>query len=414
VRKKDKKNLTIAAVSTILIAGAAGGYLYLESADDNGGNGGTASSVENILIASWNLQIFGPTKGSNETLLNYYAEKLDDYDIFIIQEIRDSAGQAIVNLANKLPAYDYIISERAGRSSSKEQYAIFYNNRATLNSQYDWTPERQIEFERPPFQATFTVEDWTFTLCTIHTKPTDVPNEMTHLEAIVGDPTGDTIILGDLNADGSYYNEDNIQHFTDWNWVITNDIDTTVAASDNTYDRIIINNYVDNNYVNKGVMNDVVKGQSDHYLVYAEFDPDESDEGSPDVTPQSNILINEFELNPAGTDSGNEWVELYNPSSNLVDLTGWTLVNNDGDIHSLSGSISTNGYEVVSFSGSWLDNSDEGITLFNSNSNEVDATPIKADSSNDDRTWQRVPNGVDTDTDGDWSFQVSSREIANS
>lgn len=29
-------------------------------------------------------------------------------------------------------------------------------------------------------------------------------------------------------------------HFTDWNWVITNDIDTTVAASDNTYNRIII------------------------------------------------------------------------------------------------------------------------------------------------------------------------------
>ena len=228
-----------------------------------------------ISIACWNLQVFGMSKASNETLLNYYADKLDDYDISIVQEIRDKSGEAIQKLADKMIGYNYIISERAGKTSSKEQYAIFYNYKVTLVDYYDWTPWLQNEFERPPLQATFSVQNWTFTIYTIHTKPSDVYNELTNLENLIGNPDSDTIIIGDLNADGSYYDEDNIQHFTDWHWVITNDVDTTVGKSDNTYDRIIINDYAYNNYLYAGVMDDVTKEQSDHYLVYAVFTAEE-------------------------------------------------------------------------------------------------------------------------------------------
>jgi len=31
------------------------------------------------------------------------------------------------------------------------------------------------------------------------------------------------------------------------------------------------------------------------------------------------VVINEFEPNPFGLDEGNEWVELYNPTSSSVD-----------------------------------------------------------------------------------------------
>lgn len=229
------------------------------------------STEGNITIASWNLQIFGVTKASNETLLNYYADKIDDYDICVIQEIRDKSGTAIQKLAAKLPEYHYIISQRAGTTSSKEQYAIFYDDKVTLISYHDYTPELQDEFERPPLEAEFKANNWTFTLYTIHTKPDNVYQELTNLENLIGEPDGDTIILGDLNADGSYYDEDNIQHFTTWHWVITNDMDTTVAASNNTYDRIIINQYAENNFIEAGVMNDVTPDESDHYLVYGVF-----------------------------------------------------------------------------------------------------------------------------------------------
>lgn len=44
------------------------------------------------------------------------------------------------------------------------------------------------------------------------------------------------------------------------------------------------------------------------------------------VGAESNdIVINEIMYNPAGTDTGLEWIELYNRGAELVDLTGWDL-----------------------------------------------------------------------------------------
>jgi len=235
-----------------------------DSDNEQGGDG-------NLYIASWNLQIFGQSKASNETLLNYYADRLDEYDIFIIQEIRDASGTAIQTFAEKFPEYEYVISNRAGQSSSKEQYAVFYNGRATLIDFHDYQLEYQQDMQRPPLRITFTSNNWTFTIYTIHIQPDNVAGELSILETIVGEPSVDTIILGDFNADGDYYDEENIIHFTDWIWSISNDLDTTVAASDNTYDRIIFNDATKNNYYSMGVMDDVTKDQSDHYLVYAIF-----------------------------------------------------------------------------------------------------------------------------------------------
>ena len=231
-------------------------------------------SVGNISIACWNLQIFGPSKASNETLIDYYVEKLDDYDIFIVQEIRDASGDAIETLAMGFPEHKYILSNRAGQSSSKEQYAVFYNDQVTLLESHDYQAEYQEEMQRPPLKVTFNSNNWTFTIYTVHTQPDNVPSELSVMETIIGNPIGDTIIIGDLNADGSYYDEDNIIHFTDWSWAITNDIDTTVAIGDNTYDRIIFNDAMGNNFLRVGVMDDVTKDQSDHYLVYAVFNPE--------------------------------------------------------------------------------------------------------------------------------------------
>ena len=58
--------------------------------------------------------------------------------------------------------------------------------------------------------------------------------------------------------------------------------------------------------------------QSDHYLVWAEFNPPE-DQGS--LPPAVKPIINEFEINPEGADIGNEWVDIHIPNSKTVDLT---------------------------------------------------------------------------------------------
>jgi len=47
---------------------------------------------------------------------------------------------------------------------------------------------------------------------------------------------------------------------------------------------------------------------------------------SSDLKSCRHIVVNEWEQNPEGTDSGKEWIELYNPTFREIDLSGWKLV----------------------------------------------------------------------------------------
>jgi hypothetical protein len=372
---------------------------------------------DEVSIACWNIENFGPSNVNNDDLLDYYVEKLSVYDIFIIQEVSNKDGTAIVKFAHEVPEYDYVVSARAGYSATqKEQYAVFYNERATLVNATDWTGNLQNQFSRPPFQVTFTVDSWTFTIFTIHTDPNYVRQELDNLYNLVGDPEGDTIIIGDLNADGTYYNEvtDRANDFVNWEWKITNEMDTTVASGPErwTYDRIIINDAAENNFIRPGIMDDVVDGQSDHYLVYGVFNPDESNGAPP--TQIERVIINELELNPDGSDGGSEWVELYNLMDRPISLDDWILVNNDEEYFELSGIVDARSYSIVTFPGMWLDNSDEGLILYDPHSREIDRTPIFSDDSNDENTWSRSPNSIDTDSDTDWDFQMNTYGYSNS
>lgn len=236
----------------------------------------TRDSGDIVSIASWNLQNFSPSKAENETLLRFYVDTLDDYDVFVIQEINDPGGDAVQSFAAQLPMYSYVISDPAGQGTSKEQYAIFYKNDIELIDAIDWTLEEQHNFERPPFEATFRVANWTFTLYTIHIKVGNVPQELSNLEILMGAPSQDTILLGDLNADGDQYYTGILHHFLGWHWLITSDMDTTVAKSSNAYDRIVVNDAAKNNFIGVGIMDEVDASQSDHYLVYALFTPNET------------------------------------------------------------------------------------------------------------------------------------------
>ncbi len=128
------------------------------------------------------------------------------------------------------------------------------------------------------------------------------------------------------------------------------------------------------------------------------------------------ILINEFESNPAGTDSGNEWVELYNPNSFAVNLTNWKLydgLTSPSLIKNLSTTINANSYYVYELTATKLNNADEFVTLKDSSDNLIDETSTLAESTATSKTWQRIPNGVDTNTDGDWQFLENTKGYAN-
>src|SRR3989344_8019636 len=226
-----------------------------------------------LRIATWNLQIFGQKKASNSELLSYYADKISEYDVIVVQEIRDEEQTAFPKLCELLPDCECKVSSRAGKSSSKEQYGIIYR-KAILLEDIDYNqPEYQELFERPPLELRLSFEGWNFTLITIHVDPDKAEEEMEYLEELFENNEEDTILLGDLNTDCTYYKENLLQDFEEWDWIITNEEDTTTSNTNCTYDRIIINNPTKDNYIQHGIMNDVTLQQSDHYLAWAEFTP---------------------------------------------------------------------------------------------------------------------------------------------
>ena len=166
-------------------------------------------------------------------------------------------------------------------------------------------------------------------------------------------------------------------------------------------------------------------GIADTYLV--EFDRLWSqttppvEDGGPEETeePQGNghVVINEVEANPAGTDTGNEWVELYNPTDQTVNIGGWKLSTTYGDTVTLTISqgiiIAPGEYLVYTYTSQWIDNENESIILKNALNQIVDETPILSDTANSGSTWARSPNGIDTDSPSDWDYQSGTEGTSN-
>jgi hypothetical protein len=92
-----------------------------------------------------------------------------------------------------------------------------------------------------------------------------------------------------------------------------------------------------------------------------------------------------FDQNPAGSDKGNEWVTLYNPSNESVDMGNWVLETADGERETIPEGTTFYpfAYYVYTPPYQWLGNSEETITLSDSKGKEVDKTPVVSDSEND-------------------------------
>ena len=133
---------------------------------------------------------------------------------------------------------------------------------------------------------------------------------------------------------------------------------------------------------------------------------------------RTGLVINEFESNPPGTDAGNEWVELYNASTESIDLEGYTLRagSNASKVCPLPAErIRPGGRLVVDLPGQFLNNSGsagsksgEYVLLADAEGRTVDKTPAKKDTANDDRTWQRV-----ADASTEWVFEKGTRDSKN-
>ena len=123
------------------------------------------------------------------------------------------------------------------------------------------------------------------------------------------------------------------------------------------------------------------------------------------------VFINEIEINPESSDTGNEWIELYNNGLAPVNISNWKIIDNSGVNNLLGGSlINASGFFVINSSHS-ISNLNQNFTLLNNTNNIVDFTIRVNDSSpsaGDNRAWARVPDGSSV-----WQLQNQTRGTTN-
>ena len=131
----------------------------------------------------------------------------------------------------------------------------------------------------------------TSSLVDIHTKPEEAKNEIMNLPSVMEFASEyygeeDVICLGDFNADGSYFNEEEYTMIfpeQKYIWIIPNEADTNVAKSNMTYDRIVATRSMAEDFLSEwGIYKfdevDIEESfslraldVSDHYPVWANF-----------------------------------------------------------------------------------------------------------------------------------------------
>ncbi|XP_067382000.1 deoxyribonuclease I-like 1-like isoform X1 [Channa argus] len=220
-----------------------------------------------LKICAFNVQSFGESKANNKRVMGILLKILSRCDLSLIQEVRDSKGEAVqalvkaLNRFDRSNSYSYLESERLGRKTYKEQYVYIYrNNMLKVKDYYQYPKEERRGsnetdvFSREPFTVRFhspttSVKD--FVLIGQHTCPKTAMKEMDELYTVFKGisktwKTDNVIILGDLNAGCSYvtikgWRAVRMRNDPKFRWLIGDEQDTTVREKTHcAYDRIIV------------------------------------------------------------------------------------------------------------------------------------------------------------------------------
>ncbi|CAI8053063.1 Deoxyribonuclease-1 [Geodia barretti] len=276
-------------------------------------------AAESLKISAFNIQVFGRSKLSKTEVVELLKQIVRRYDIVLIQEIRDSTETTIPDFLNIINngssvRYEAVVSERLGRTSSKEQYAFLYRLGAVEVLKTYQHEDTEDQFEREPFSVLFTDprRGEEFFLLGIHVKPSDVVNELEALgpafqlaSGVHGNSRG--VIMGDLNAGCSYlsrskYEELSLVKDSSFIWLLGYDADTTVASSTCSYDRFIVHESLNSSVVegSAGVFNftdaySLTAGQaknvSDHFPIEFQLELDSQASSSPSLLHHPPLLL---------------------------------------------------------------------------------------------------------------------------
>ncbi|XP_027718961.1 deoxyribonuclease-1-like 2 [Vombatus ursinus] len=217
-----------------------------------------ASSAAPFRVGAFNIRSFGDNKVADPACCSFIAQILAEYDVTLVQEVRDpdlSAVSALMEEINSISeyTYSYVTSEPLGRDNYKEMYLFVYRTETLSVLDSYCYPDPEDVFSREPFIVKFSSPNTAskeFVLVPLHSAPHNAVAEIdalydVYLHVIDKWGTDDILFLGDFNADCNYVKQHdwaNIRLRTSeiFKWLIPDDADTTVGNSDCAYDRIVV------------------------------------------------------------------------------------------------------------------------------------------------------------------------------
>jgi deoxyribonuclease-1-like protein len=131
---------------------------------------------KDLKIVSWNIQNFGKSKMSNDTIMLFISEVVKGYDIVAIQEVSVSefGSQAVAKLDDLLDrsgtSWDYIISDATSGEGSERYAYLFKKDRVKLEG-HSLEKSLASVVDREPYIGKFLFEGKEYILGNIHLVP---------------------------------------------------------------------------------------------------------------------------------------------------------------------------------------------------------------------------------------------------
>ena len=278
------------------------GQPYYPRANPQAGLPANNAANSQIIIGSFNIQMFGKTKMSKPAVVAALVDITRRFDILAIQELRDKDQNVIPEFLAQInqngaafaaavgPRQGYVVAGKTTRYF--EQTVFIYDTRTIeiVGNSYA-AIDRANVMHRPPFVGQFRCKDvppnlrpFTFNLMNVHIDPDDTHEEFVALQPILAEiyqqhpQEDDFILLGDFNEEPHKY--------AHYKWMrqqrtaLPSQWKTNTAMTE-AYDNIVFDQELTAEFTGQsGVMNlmaeykvgkDDAKHISDHMPVWAVF-----------------------------------------------------------------------------------------------------------------------------------------------
>lgn len=133
----------------------------------------------------------------------------------------------------------------------------------------------------------------------------------------------------------------------------------------------------------------------------------------------NHVVINEADINPVGDDTKYpiDWVELYNPTTSPVNISGWTIGATTGlqQIYTMPSNtiIQSKQFMLVTYGPMWFPHAGAVIQLKSASNTIIDQTPPLSDFQGGGDSWQRLADGYDTGSSSDWVYKMATPGSSN-